>query len=257
MMLPSRIFVQGQGPPLGIAHAYGNRRDLLNAALQAGVDMVECDVWFQGGRFWARHERRLGFLPLLVDWRRHACHGMGGLSLPLGPFYIRWDISPLPLDEVIFALSGRALLLWDAKGEYSPSEAKDYVRSLRLLLSRLHAEERVVVCGQNWDLLWAIRDESPSPLVFLTVHTLKDWERLVALPSPPAGVCLHRSLTGDAQVAYLRQENVPFLCWTVDEEDEALRLVSLGAKGIISNRLDLLLGLRQANAGEGSDVGLG
>jgi len=249
-MAASRLaaLLEGAGRPLAIAHAYGNRRDLVARALQAGVDMLEADVWLYGGRFWARHERRLGPLPLLADRRRYAAHGLGPWALPLGPFYLRLDVSPLPMEEVVAAVAGRALLLWDAKGNHSPAQARRYARHLREFLARAGAAGAVVVCGQDWGLLEAVGEGLPEALVFFTVETPRQWEALLRRPSLPPGLSLHRSLADEARTAYLRERGVLFFCWTVDEQEEARRLLSLGAKGIISNRLDLLRGLKGLSA---------
>ncbi len=235
---------QAGGRPLAIAHAFGNRRDLLAQALQAGVDMVEADVWLQGGRFWARHERRLGPLPLLLDRRRYASHGLGPWALPLGPFYLRLELDPLPLEEVLQALRGRALLLWDVKKDLWPGQGRHYARHLGELLARLEAADWVMVCSREWDLLEAAAEAVPGLTVFYTVETPQQWDALLRLPFLPQGVTIHHSLADEARTAYLRERGLPFLCWTVDEREEAERLLSLGARGIISNRLGLLRWLK-------------
>jgi hypothetical protein len=248
MAISAAQALQAQGPPLAIAHAFGNRRELVVRALQAGVDVVEVDVWFWGGRFWARHERRLGFLPVLLDRRRYAYHGLGPWVLPLGPFYIRLDLAPLPLEEVAQLIAGRALLLWDAKGSHSPAAARRYAHRLREMLRRLDFSPYVMVCGQDWQLLETIGEHVDGVPLLFTVETPRQWEALLGSSSPPQGLSLHRALADEARTSYLRARGIPFLCWTVDDQDEATRLLSLGARGIISNRLDLLVELRSISA---------
>mgnify|MGYP000154754373 CR=1 FL=1 len=248
MAISAAQALHAQGPPLAIAHAFGNRRELVARALQAGVDVVEVDVWFWGGRFWARHERRLGFMPVLLDRRRCAYHGLGPWALPLGPFYIRLDLAPLPLEEVMRAVSGRALLLWDVKGSHPPSEARRYAHRLRELLRCLDSPPGMIVCGQDWQLLETIGEHVDGVPFFFTVETPRQWEALLGNSSLPQGLSLHRALANEARTSYLRGRGIPFLCWTVDDEGEARRLLSLGARGIISNRLDLLARLRSISA---------
>ena len=52
---------------MAIAHRAGNDRAALEQALSAGVDAVEADLRWDGGRIVARHARRLPFLPLYWD----------------------------------------------------------------------------------------------------------------------------------------------------------------------------------------------
>lgn len=230
--------------PLLIAHAYGNRRDLLEAALQAGVDMVEVDAWCRGGRLWARHERRLGPLPLLFDWRRHAYHGLGPWAVPLGNGYLRLDVNPLPVDEVMEATRGRCRLLVDVKGRYTPAYARQYVAALERLLEA--APGQLVLCGQEWGVLEAARRALPSLPVRYSLETPHQWQRLwprLRDGLRPDGLCLHRSLVEPQRAALLADMGIGFYVWTVDRPEEARRVLELGAEGVITNRLDLLASL--------------
>ena len=236
--------------PLLIAPAYGDRRDLLRQAVEGGADMVEVDAWCRGGRLWARHERRLGPLPLLFDWRHHAAHGLGPWAVPLGNAYLRLEVRPLSLDEVLAAVDGRCRLLVDVKGHHSPAYARAYVAALGRLLERA-APGQVVLCGQEWGVLETARQALPSLPVRYSVQTPQQWQRLwprLTGGLRPDGLCLHRSLVNPERSAQLAELGVGFYVWTVNSHEEARRVLGLGAEGIITDRLDLLDALSASGA---------
>jgi glycerophosphoryl diester phosphodiesterase len=242
--------VKGQRPLL-IAHAYGNRRHLLLAALAAGVDMVEVDGWCRGGRLWARHERRLGPLPLLFDWRRHARHGLGPWALPLGRAYLRLDLRPLPLEEVAAMTRGRCRLLLDVKGQGSPAYVRAYLAALERLLAGADPGQ-LVLCGQEWAVLDAARQALPHLPVRYSLETPQQWQRLwprLRDGLPPHGLCLHWSLVEPQRAAQLSELGIGFYVWTVNSPAQARRALELGAEGVISDRLDLLSSLPLAAGG--------
>ncbi len=96
-----------------IAHAYGNRRRRIEQALAAGVDLIEADLRYQDGRVWIRHELRVGRLPLLHNARLSGIHRQGPWALTLGPLFLRLDVRPIDLPELLRGVSGRAGLLLD------------------------------------------------------------------------------------------------------------------------------------------------
>lgn len=244
--------MRGRGRPLAIGHGYGNRRDLLEAALAVPLDMVEADVWFARGRLWARHERRLGPLPVLADWRKHAPHGLGPWALSLGPLYLRLDVHPLAVDEALARLDGRLWLLLDAKGEYSRRAALSFGRALGRLLEGCGRDGGVVVCGQNWRLLDVLREAVPGLAIRYSVQTAVQWARLwprLDREPPPDGLCLHRSLATEETASLLRERGLGFYCWCINDAAELERVLALGAEGVISDRLDLLASLVRPPAG--------
>jgi len=78
-------------------------------------------------------------------------------------------------------------------------------------------------------------------------------------------VCIEHRFLNEERALFLDQRGVEVFCWTVDDRDEAQRLVDAGVDGVISNDLDLLAGLRpavrdQVNGGgleSGDDAGAG
>src|SRR5438093_6913733 len=100
---------------LRIAHAYGSSRGALQLALAAPVDIIEADIWYRAGDIWVRHERRLGPLPMLADRGRPSARS-GGFVIPLpNRYYLRPDINPMPLGELLETVAGKKRLLLDVK----------------------------------------------------------------------------------------------------------------------------------------------
>lgn len=254
--------------PLRIAHAYGNTRERLEAALAAPIDVIEVDAWYRAGQVWVRHERRLGPLPLLVDKRMRG-HSLPPLSLPLARrWYMRLDINGLKLDDVLDTVGGAKRLLVDVKGSYRGRRNLEFAQSLVLKIGEHTGESWVAVCGQHWPVLDDVRAEAPGLEVRYSVERPYQWEkfkRLVDDDERVRRVCIEHRFLNEERALFLGQRGVEVFCWTVDDRDEAQRLVASGVDGVISNELDLLAGLRpavrdQVNGGgleSGDDAGAG
>lgn len=235
--------------PLRIAHAYGNTRERLEAALAAPIDVIEVDAWYRAGQVWVRHERRLGPLPLLVD-KRMRSHSLPPLSVPLSRhLYIRLDINGLKLDDVLDTVGGAKRLLVDVKGSSGGRRNLEFAQSLVRKIEEHAGETWVAVCGQHWPVLDHVRAEAPGLEVHYSVERPDQWEkfkRLVSDDERVRRVCIEHRFLNEERALFLRQHGVEVFCWTVDHPDEAQRLVASGMDGIISNDLDLLTGLRPA-----------
>jgi glycerophosphoryl diester phosphodiesterase len=234
--------------PVRIAHAYGNTRDRLKLALEADVDAIELDVWYRHGEIWVRHETRLEPLPLVVD-KRMPGHALPPLSLPLGSrWYIRLDVSRLKLDDVLESVAGSKRLLVDVKGVYHARQNLEFARTLIRKVREHRAEAWVAVCGQFWPVLEDVRREARDLEVRYSVERVYQWEkfmRLVGEDERVRQVCIEHRFLNEERTRFIEDRGVDLYCWTVDNPEEARRLVAAGADGIISNDLNLLAGLGQ------------
>jgi glycerophosphoryl diester phosphodiesterase len=247
---PSAKETRHSDAPLRIAHAYGNTRERLKAALDDdAVDAIELDVWYRGGDIWVRHEQRLDPLPLLVDKRMRG-HPLPPLSLPLGKrWYIRLDFKRLKLDDVLTTVAGKKGLLVDLKGSYHAQRNVDFARAVVRTIREHGAESWVSVCGQFWPVLDDVRREAPDLEVRYSVERVYQWEkfmRLVGEDERVRRVCIEHRFLNEERTRFIEDQGVNLFCWTVDDPEKARRLVAAGADGIISNDLGLLAGLHDA-----------
>jgi glycerophosphoryl diester phosphodiesterase len=232
------------GRPLRIAHAYGNRRDKIEAAASADIDFMEADLWYRAGEVWVRHERRLGFLPLLYDRWPLGVDSVGPWALTIFPrHYVRLDINPLRLTELLERTQGRRGLLLDLKGSYGGDGARAYAQTLaRILAQARPATGGVIVCGQ-FEVLDRVREAAPHLDVRYSIEKQRHWQaflRRLEAHGPVRGVCMAREFLSDEIVELLEERRLQVFCWTVDDPAEARRLLALGVDGIISNNIPLL-----------------
>ena len=207
-----------------IAHRAGNSRRSLQAAVAAGADWLETDLWYQYGRLVARHERAIWRLPLVYDsWR------------------LRAHFRPLYLQEILeLAGSGPGLFL-DFKGSHTPL-AEAVVAALR----RLDAVERTAVCGQHWPSLDEIARVEPGIRLFYSLgrrEQLQALRRRIEAGFSPTGVSIGRWLVTESVLAELHERGLQVFVWTVNDSEEAAQLAAWGVDGITSDRLEVLAGL--------------
>ncbi len=221
-------------PPLLVAHRGGNGRWALRRALAAGVDWLEADVWWQGGRVVARHDPALWRLPLTYSRYR----------IGLAP------IPALTLEHLLDAVAGTGVrLLLDLKGV-----APELPRAIVAALARREAFAQAALCGQEWGPLDAARALEERVQVIFSLgreeHLPAYLARLADGSAPPAASVNHRLLT-PAQVAALKERGVTLLAWTVNDPARARQLLAWGVDGITSDSLTLLRSLRAAQAERG------
>lgn len=235
--------------PVRIAHAYGNTRDAIAAAISADVDMLEADLWFRRGRVFVHHDRHLKPLPLLAD-RRMNGHRLPPWSLPLpGNYYIRPDIGVLTLEELIELARGKARLLLDVKGNEDPAYAGGFARYLASAVRASNAVDIVEVCGQTWPVLTRLRDEAPELAIRFSIERPDQWDaftRMVEEDRTAPNVCIQHLFLNDDRLSFLQERGAGIYTWTVDDPAEAEALLDRGVDGIISNNLKLLASLTPA-----------
>jgi len=236
----------GPRPLVRIAHAYGNRREALERALAADVDMIELDMWFRAGDIEVRHERRLSFLPLLYD-RRLPTHSIGSYAIRVWRYFVRPDVHPLKLDDVLELVSGKKRLLLDVKGDYGPQDVERYVETLLRLLRKHEAEGWVTVCGQFYAPLNALRRAGAPVEIRYSIEHPVQWEAFLGKMrrhEQLRQVCMAYRFIDEEKARILEENGVDLYCWTVDDPREAKRLVAEGVDGIISNDLEMLADMR-------------
>jgi len=231
------------GRPTRIAHAYGNRRDKIEAAADADIDLMEADLWYRGGEVWVRHERRLGSLPILFDRRPQGVDSLGPWALTVFPgYYVRLDIRPLGLAELLERTQGRCGLLLDIKGSYGEEGERSYAQTLARTLARSQRQESVMVCG-GAEVLDQVRKEAPDLEVRHSIEEQRHWDgflRRLEADDNLRGVCMAHEFLNDEIMQFLRDKGLQVFCWTIDEPAEARRLVERGVDGITSNNIPLL-----------------
>ena len=207
---------------LAIAHRAGNSLPALEAATQAGADVVEADVHSSRGRLEMRHSKALGPLPFL--WDRQPWQ-LTRRSVPL-----------LLLPELLAALPSEATLMLDLKGV-----GRVGVRVAEAVHARA-PERPVLVCSRWWPSVEAFAGV-PWARQVLSARTPAELARLrrrLRAGGAAHGVSLHRSLLSKPVVAELRSQVELVMTWAVDDLDALDEVVGLGANGIITNEVEVL-----------------
>ena len=205
-----------------IAHRRGNTVAGLRAALEMGVDLVECDVHAYRGRLEVRHLKTMGVLPWL--WDR-------------GELVHRRQHRHLELAELIAALGDDHRLMIDLKGVHprlAPSVAG--------LLREAAPDRGLTVCTKSWWMLDAF--DVPVRRV-LSAASRRGVARLRArlARGPVHGVSVRRSLLTGPLVAELHRATDLVMTWPVDTEEALDDARRLGVDAVISKDMDLLRGV--------------
>lgn len=208
-----------------IAHRAGNTRSAMRAALAAGADWMEVDLWYSLGRLVARHERGFGRLPIVYD---------------------RWRVRVLR--ETIVELEELCRLTRDGPGLFIDLKGTDRRLPDAIIetLRRNDAVDRAAVCGQFWPPLDDIGRAEPRLKIYHSLarpeHVLRYAPRLAA-EGRLDGVSVGHWLVTPELVQRYAERGLQVFAWTVNEPELASRLVDAGVHGIISDRLELLAGL--------------
>jgi glycerophosphoryl diester phosphodiesterase len=209
-----------------IAHRAGNDRAALEQALSAGVDAVEADLRWDGGRIVTRHARRLPFLPLYWDHR-----------------HLRLDRSrPGTLDEFLEQVRGRARPYLDLK-----APARPLLSALLQALRRHDALKEAEVSTGHWGLLAELRRAEPDLRLVRSVGTARHLAALLALPRDDplrAGVVIDRDLLDEELARRLHAQGPTLYVWGIDDLEDARKVIGWGVTGVIADSLELLRALK-------------
>ena len=146
----------------------------------------------------------------------------------------------IPLLEEVFGLLG-SRVVYDIEIKYFRRRESGIPRALAEMISRYGLQERVMVSSFNPLVLRRFRSLTPriaTALIFAKHQEVPfylrrgEGRRLVRCDAlkPKFDQITLQSVT-----RWSKREGYPLLPWTVDDAEEAKRLIGLGARGIISN----------------------
>ena len=188
---------------LAVAHRAGNTVDGLRAALAAGVDLVEADVYLRRDALEVRHGRA----------RR------GAVAPSLG--------------EILAVAGDDPRLLLDLKGR-SVEVASRVAQALR-------AGPAVAVCTKQWAMLDAFAGDPDVRRILSAANRLQLARLRARLRHAPAdGVSIRLRLLTEPVVAELHRATDLVLAWPADTEADLARAERLGVSGVVSKSLPLL-----------------
>lgn len=209
----------GVAPTL-IAHRAGNHPELLRAAHELAVDVIEADVHVWGDRLELRHAKRFG--PLPIYWDRGKLYG----PTARGP----------RLESLLEECRPDVGLLLDLKG-LDPRLPAAVERVLAA-----HAGDRaVIVCSRNWRHLERFRSQLRIEVMH-SVGNLKQLEharRRVAAQRVNA-ISIHQRLLTPAVAEELVSGVSRVWAWSVNTVPDMLRLQARGVSGLITDEPALL-----------------
>lgn len=206
--------------PLAIAHRWGNSISTSLAAIEAGFDMIETDLWPFHGRLEIRHAKSIG--PLPVYWEKWYIEGIGNHQLQLA--------------ELVRALPPTAPLFIDFKGTL-PWLGERAIEAIE----EIQQGRQVIVCGRAWTQLDPI-ESLPNVHAFYSVGTEAElplvWEKLEAQENP--AISIHHGLLDDDTMERLNGLGTTIVAWTVNDPAVAANLFRRGVDGFTSDNVELL-----------------
>jgi len=237
-MIPSDL---GLGrPPWIVGHrgvageAPENSLDSLLLAVEQGADMVEFDLQMTaGGELVACHDwtlERMGGVDRSVEASRFEDLERIEIS---GPFR-RPDVHRVlaTLDEILTLLPGAVPLNLELKRR--EAEPK---RMARKLVADIGRRERLLISSFDWELLGAVREESPAALLAPLGGRRADPAALLAAADRLDASSVHcrDSLVHADLITAAAAAGRPVLTYTVNEAADARRLFEMGVQGVFSD----------------------
>jgi glycerophosphoryl diester phosphodiesterase len=209
--------------PFVVAHRAGNQLARAQAALAAGADVVEADIWLYRGRLELRHEKTLGPIPIL--WDRWSL----GLRSP--------DV--LDLAMLLAAIELERELMLDLKG-YPGSDPAIAAR-IGSVMDRYRPGRPFLVCSQNWKLLEAFRAVPHA----LLVHSIGNRRQLDRAWPALAGddhhaVSIHVKLLDAAVVSALKDRVATVMTWPINDPRLLASALAWGVDGVTTDRLAIV-----------------
>jgi len=223
MTAPGRspfALVDGRKGPAIIAHGGGNTTASAHESLHAAADYLEVDLWLHKGRFEARHERRVRWLPILIE---------------------KWYLRRVPsahfgLDELFQEAHGHGAGLFLDLKNGGPASA----HALRRAIAAASPSMPIVASSQQWLALRAVREFVPQVEAFYSIDVRAKLELLFSVmdrDNRPAGVSCRHTLLSESIVRRLHDRGLAVVAWTVDDLERARELVSWGVDGLTTHRV--------------------
>ena len=211
--------------PVTIAHRAGNSLDGLKRAQDAGVDVIEADLWLYQDRLEVRHSKTLGPLPL--RWDR---------------WWIAFRPAPaLTLEQLLCSAASDTTIMFDLKGRSS---------DLPLRLLETFRRERpgapLLVCSQTWRYLEQLRGE-PDVAVVHSIGNRRQLARAGQMLERDGwnAVSIHKELLTSESMRHLLGRVRTIVTWPINDEQSLERVRGLGVSGVISDSLELLSRIEQ------------
>lgn len=242
-----------EGRPLIIAHRGASARlpentlAAVRGAVEDGADMVELDVRVtRDGVPVVIHDstirRILGVRRAVRDLTWHELEGL-----------MQSQVGHVPrLVELLEALGGEVPLDLELKTPWAERPVVELLRQYR-------TAEGTLISAEDPRTLERLRALAPecrrgaviSPTSLQRILGTWGW-RSFSCPRSGGGVDVvvaHRLLAGPRFLASARAQGVAVYVWTVDDPQEMISLSELRVDGVVTNRPDLLSGLRCAPVG--------
>jgi len=211
--------------PFGSAHRAGNSRDHALAAIEAGADLLETDIWLHKGRLELRHKQTLGPIPILWE---------------------KWSIAPgwtprYYLHDLLHDVPENVLIFLDFKGEemdLGPAVLKE--------LQQTAPHRTIAICGRNYPQLQTIANE-PNIICFYSVGSDEEWpiaRDLIAASTPPA-LSIDASLATEERISWMNSIEGLVVCWNVHSPERMRELQEMGVDGFTTDSPELLTRIRQ------------
>ncbi|MEX0783151.1 MAG: glycerophosphodiester phosphodiesterase [Dehalococcoidia bacterium] len=216
---PANLLNPHRKGPAIIAHQGGNTPRQVRDALAHVADHLEVDLWVEGGRFEARHDKLLRPLPVL--W--------GGL------YRFRWAPKrPFGLVELLAETGHGPGLLLDMKNGGASAG-----KLLRRAIDRAgQPAPRIAASSQLWSVLRGIGEHAPEVALFYSIDVRAKLDLFLSVAerdTRPRGVSCKHTLLNESLVRMLHDRGYLVVAWTVDDADRAWELARWGVDGITTN----------------------
>jgi len=222
----------------------------LRAAIDAGADAIEFDL----------HVTRDGSPVLFHDFTlERTTDGRGRIDettlqqlreLDAGAWFgdaFRGEHVPTLVEALELAAAARAphgplrTLYPEIKGWRDDAD----IRAIVAALQDTGWLEHAVVISLDWDALAAVREAAPGLRIGFVYDDPRLHEEAVALAAEDGRALIdpdHRLLLRDpGLVSAARGRGIELACWTVNDPDDALRLLDMGVRRLTTNRVDAIL----------------